>query len=693
MNVNVNVKNSDVTTTFVCRMTCSAKMVLVLSLATVGQSLRIRLPFFGRKDQGVSDSRPPLRKVVDVRPPDTTPCDPTAEKRRRAEAAQQAAEAASSEALRLAAEAVALKAQLAEMRSAASAAVALDSSSSSSSVAGSSSSSARSSTTSMSTSMNSANSASSTNSASGSSSASASSSSSSSVAEADAVASAPAPADAAAEADADAGPQAVALATAVRQLEELLEAGDGVELTTEQTTEMMMEEASARVVWSELGLGPQEAFPFEPLAPETIDGVCERVFGLNSFAVRQVECTPCGTLFRGSLRQTDPSKVNALVQRRLAEEPDLASQLRLFMLQDPIPADRTVGWDDDPFADPFSDELPFEVPPEPVFLALPMGTRVFSGASESPIATIALPLASQVLGLVVCVGWAAYAYMDTPVLLSNGEVELERVLPIVGATLALQALHEGAHLAAAMRHRLELSLPFVIPSSMLGSGGGHMPLADFPQNRTQLYDFALAGPLTGGVASGALFLLGLGLTSSASPEAAALFPQLPTTTLHASLLASLAVEMSLGLPFGAETVGSCALHPFALAGLGGLFANALAMLPVGRLDGGRAAIAAYGRRTGATLGALALLLLALACALSKSPAVLLVWSALAVGLFRQAEVLCVDEVSEIDTTRSNALLPLLVLAALFLIPLPGGDDASAAFGELARVTAGDSQLW
>jgi hypothetical protein len=117
------------------------------------------------------------------------------------------------------------------------------------------------------------------------------------------------------------------------------------------------------------------------------------------------------------------------------------------------------------------------------------------------------------------------------------------------------------------------------------------------------------------------------------------------------------------------------------------------MLPVGRLDGGRAAIAAYGRRTGATLGALALLLLALACALSESPAVLLVWSALSAGLFRQAEVLCVDEVSEIDTTRSNALLPLLVLAALFLIPLPGGDDASAAFGELARVTAGDSQLW
>ena len=651
---------------------------LVLSLAMVGQSLRIRLPFFGRKGQGLSDSRPPLRKDVDARPPDKTALNPTAEKRIRAEAAQQAAEAASSEALRLAAEAAALKVQLAEMRAAASAAVALDSSSSS----------ARSSTTSMSTSMSSANSASSTNSAS-----SASSSSSSSVAEADAVASAPAPADAAAEADADAGPQAVALATAVRRLEELLEAGDGVELTTEKTTEMMMEEASARVVWSELGLGPQEAFPLEPLAPETIDGVCERVFGLNSFAVRQVECTPCGTLFRGSMRQTDPSKVNDLVQRRLAEEPDLASQLRLFLLADPIPADRTVGWEDDPFADPFSDELPFEVAPEPVFLALPMGTSVFSGASESPIATIALPLASQVLGLLVCVGWAAYAYMDTPVLLSNGEVELDRVLPIVGATLALQALHEGAHLGAAMRHRLELSLPFVIPSSMLGLGGGHMPLAEFPQNRTQLYDFALAGPLTGGLASGALFLLGIGLTSSASPEAAALFPQLPTTTLHASLLASLAVEIGLGLPFGAETVGSCALHPLALAGLGGLFANALAMLPVGRLDGGRAAIAAYGRRTGATLGALALLLLALACALSESPAVLLVWSALSAGLFRQAEVLCVDEVSGIDTTRSNALLPLLVLAALFLIPLPGGDDASAAFGELARVTAGDSQLW
>lgn len=675
-----------------------APIILVLCLATISRSLRVRLPFGGRKGRSISNNAPPLVQISAVDnigplgtldAPDAA-LDAAAEKRRRADDARRAAEAASSEAMRLTAEALALKVQLAEMRAPASAGVAPESSrggSETSMCASLSSADTRaSSPTSGSTSVSTGSTTTSSTSA------SASSSVSSATVTAEPAASAPP--EASVEAEAEAGPQAMALDTAVRRLEELLETGEAVELSSEQATELMMEEASSRVVWSELGLGPQEAFPIAPLATETIDGLRERVFGLDSFAVRQVETTPCGVLFRGSLRQSDPAKVSALVQRRLQSDAVLAPQLRLFLLADPLPADRAAGWDDEALAfDPLTDELPFEAPPEPVFLALPTSLRPAGGGANESVAALALPLASQFLGLAVCVGWAAYAFLGTPALLSNGEIELERVLPIVRATLALQLLHEGAHVAAAMRHRLQVSVPFVIPSSSLGLGGGHAPLASFPQNRTQLYDFALAGPLAGGLASAAVFAVGLSMTASANPEAAALFPQLPTATLHSSVLASLVVELTLGVPFGAEAAGSYALHPLALAGLSGLFSNALAMLPIGRLDGGRAATAAYGRRAGAALGALALLLLALACALSEAPEVLLLWSGLSVGLFRQAEVLCVDEISELDTRRSQALLPLLVVAALFLCPLPGGDDAGAAFGELARVAAGDSELW
>jgi membrane-associated protease RseP (regulator of RpoE activity) len=50
------------------------------------------------------------------------------------------------------------------------------------------------------------------------------------------------------------------------------------------------------------------------------------------------------------------------------------------------------------------------------------------------------------------------------------------------------------------------------------------------------------------------------------------------------------------------------IHPLAIVGLTGVVINALNMMPIGRLDGGRAASAVFGRRTAAVLGTLTLLL-------------------------------------------------------------------------------------
>lgn len=292
-------------------------------------------------------------------------------------------------------------------------------------------------------------------------------------------------------------------------------------------------------------------------------------------------------------------------------------------------------------------------------------------------------------------GWAAYDYVGTPNVDPTGDIALDLVLPIVQATLLLQLLHEAGHLVAALYHRLELGAPFLIPSAILGLGGGHAPLASFPKNRTQLYDFAMAGPLAGGAASAAMFAAGLYLTATATAAETALFPLLPTSTLHCSLVGSLAVELSLGTPSAtAENAATYALHPLALSGFSGVVANALALLPIGRLDGGRAATAAYGRRTAAAIGALALLLLAVASAASEAPNLLLLWAAISVALFRQAEVPCTDEISEIEPARSRALLPLLLLAALVLCPLPAADtDGGAGFDELARMAADSGELF
>ena len=93
-----------------------------------------------------------------------------------------------------------------------------------------------------------------------------------------------------------------------------------------------------------------------------------------------------------------------------------------------------------------------------------------------------------------------------------------------------------------------------------------------------------------------VFLVGLYLTPSASDAALADFPLAQASTLHSSLFCSVLIELVLGAPSAAEEAATVALHPMALAGFSGLVANALAMLPIGRLDGGRAATAAYGRR-------------------------------------------------------------------------------------------------
>ena len=84
------------------------------------------------------------------------------------------------------------------------------------------------------------------------------------------------------------------------------------------------------------------------------------------------------------------------MQSRLAADAHLASQLRLFLVADPVPAERAsasndFSWDD------FDDDAVFEEPLEPVFLALPATLR--PAAATTSLSTIGLPLLSQALSV------------------------------------------------------------------------------------------------------------------------------------------------------------------------------------------------------------------------------------------------------------------------------------------------------
>ena len=331
--------------------------------------------------------------------------------------------------------------------------------------------------------------------------------------------------------------------------------------------------------------------------------------------------------------------------------------------------------------------------PEPVFLALPASMQPAAAGDMNLFTSAVLPnVASSLVAIGLSVAWGAYSFIGTPAVSPDGMIELVVTAPLVCSLLGLQLIHELAHWAAALRHRLQMRLPFLIPSAALGCAGGHAPLASYPSNRTALYDFSLAGPLAGGSASLLTFAIGLGMTATASDQAASLFPTLATTTLHCSLLGSLITEAFLGTSSPAADAASLPLHPLALAGFAGLLANALALLPVGRLDGGRAATAAYGRRSASTLGGLTLGVVVIASLVSDEPELLLLWMLTASPLFRQAEVPCVDEITPVDDARTRWLLPLLVLSATIVCPIPSSSLQADSFDQL-QAAAQNSALW
>ena len=357
-----------------------------------------------------------------------------------------------------------------------------------------------------------------------------------------------------------------------------------------------------RTIWSELGMR-QDAYPMTaPVDDLLADDLAERVFGLDSFYVHEVEITPIGALFRGAMRR-DAAIVSERVQRQLRTHADLAEQEQLFLVSDPTSAGSErlsdSEWDDD------EEEL-FD----PVFLALPASMQPPAAAAllparageQSRSATWRLwsarlsPLACGLLttGSSLAFGYACYA--------GTGEPDLAtQAAPLAGGLLALQAVHEAAHASAARCHGLQVSPPTLAPCLPTGCFGGHTPLASYPANRTTLFDFASAGPLVGGACSVAAAVGGLALTSMAPDEAVASMPALSYETLHQSFLFSLLNELALGPPSGLASATEVHLHPLAIVGFTGLISNAVSLLPCGRLDGGRLAVAAYGRQPAAAL--------------------------------------------------------------------------------------------
>jgi membrane-associated protease RseP (regulator of RpoE activity) len=238
-------------------------------------------------------------------------------------------------------------------------------------------------------------------------------------------------------------------------------------------------------------------------------------------------------------------------------------------------------------------------------------------------------------------------------------------LPISAGALGIVVAHELAHRAVASYHNIKLGLPIFLPSLQIGTYGTITPLQSYPGRRSDLFDVASAGPIVGAVLS--LTALVAGLYMTATGDIADWFPQIPAAILRSSILiGSLSNAI---LPAVVREQATFAVHPLTVIGYTGLVVNALNLLPIGRLDGGRIIQSLYGRTIAARITGLTFVLQGLSTIVGNS-SLLLYWSLICIFLQRESDYPCRDEITEPSDWRFGVGLGAMFFMLAVLIPLP-----------------------
>jgi membrane-associated protease RseP (regulator of RpoE activity) len=150
-------------------------------------------------------------------------------------------------------------------------------------------------------------------------------------------------------------------------------------------------------------------------------------------------------------------------------------------------------------------------------------------------------------------------------------------LPYSLTLLATLLAHEFGHYLAAMYHRVDASLPYFMPSPLLGTFGAFIRVRSPIYSKRVLFDIGIAGPLAGFV-----FLLPALAVGLAFSKVIPGIAQQSSLHFGAPLLQWL---MESAIFPGAKTA-DIYLHPVARAAWVGMFATAMNLLPIGQLDGG-----------------------------------------------------------------------------------------------------------
>ncbi|KAE8804378.1 putative zinc metalloprotease EGY2, chloroplastic [Hordeum vulgare] len=361
----------------------------------------------------------------------------------------------------------------------------------------------------------------------------------------------------------------------------------------------------------------------------TVDILKDQVFSFDTFFVTSHEPYEGGILFKGNLRGV-PAKSFEKITTRL--ENKFGDEFKVFLLINP------------------EDE-------KPVAVVVPKQTV------EPATGSVPEWAAAGAFGVVTIF---TLLLRNVPVLQDNllstfDNLELLKDgLPGALVTGLIIGVHEIGHILAAKDAGVKLSVPYFVPSWQIGSFGGITRIVNIVRNRGDLLKVAAAGPVAGFSLGFVLLLLGFIL-----PPSDGLGIIVDPAVFHQSFLLGGLAKLILGDVLKEGT--QLSINPLVLWAWAGLLINAINSIPAGELDGGRIALAMWGRKVSSRLGSVTIALLGLSSLFSD---VAFYWAVLIFFLQRGPIAPLSEEITEPENSYIGLGVAILFLGLLVCLPYP-----------------------